>query len=324
MKKIIKCMIIFFTLTGINNPLQSLSSRSKNIPATPRSIITQERKNDAQAAQLAQEMKQTTENLDKATSKAERERLKKQLQEQFEKSVSFIDRTQNLFFGTGKIADQKRQQAEKRRPTLVQKLNKEVQHYRQLVKNPVSKQNETLKQKSLERQAIIRQKIKIEDIALGKAWSTKQYVLAAGATAAAAALGLPYAAPFLAKGYGMYIAASNPITANMSWSGAAGATALGLGLKAASANIQGRAIRKIMQTIYPTQATAPLRLILTQQFNPEEMNILGFFNKDLIIDKQKLNVWLTSTGKLIINPDETPYQAAQLPIHGADDEPDTD
>lgn len=317
MKKIIKFMATLFVFTGTNNILYSLPP-GQSTPATPRSIITQERKNDAQAAQLEQQMKQTKENLDKAQTKKERQRLKKQLQEEFEKSVSFLDSTQNLFFGTGKIADHKKRLAEQRKPILVQKLKEEIRHYQQLVKNPISTKNEALKQKSLEKQAILRQKIKIEDIALGNAWSTKQYALAAAATATAAALGLTYAAPLLTKGYGMYIAASNPVTAHMGWTGAAAATAGSLGLKATSANIQGRAMRKIMQTLYPTEETAPLLLVLTQQFTSEEMITLGF------IYNQQYNVWLTSTRKLIVNPDETPYKAAELPIDESDDESDTD
>lgn len=316
MKKIIKLATTLFLLAATihNQTAHGAFSRgqknTQSIPATPRSIITQARKNDAQAAQLAQQMQQTKQALASAPTKKERQRLKQQLKDEFEKSVSFLDSTQNLFFGTGRIAEFKKQQAEKRKPILIEKLKAERRNYQQLVKNPISKANEALKQKSLERQAIIKRKIKIEDIALGNAWSTKQYLLAAGAAATAAALGISYAAPLLTKGYGMYIATSNPVTANMTWTGAAAATAGSLGLKLASANIQGRAMRRIMQPImqylYPADET-PLLLILTQQFTPEEMAILGFMYNN------QHNVWLTSTRKLIINPDETPYKASELP-----------
>ena len=170
MKKIINQLItVAIIATAVSHTTHCISPRKKN---------------DDQASQLTQNIESKMERAQNAQTPEEQQRLAAELANDIEQATTYFDTMQN-FFGYGSIAERRRAQAEKQKHILEHKLAQEEIRY----KTATTAQ---AKEKSLEKQNHLKNKIHTEKIALGQAWSWQQKTLLGALAAATAYVGYQY------------------------------------------------------------------------------------------------------------------------------------
>lgn len=119
-----------------------------------------------------------------AQTPKEQEQLKAELANDIEQATTYFDTVQG-FFGYGAIAEKKRAHAEKQKHLLESKLAQEEIRYSTLTSTQA-------KEKSLKKQNNLKNKIHMEKIALGQAWSWQQKALLGALAVATAYVGYQY------------------------------------------------------------------------------------------------------------------------------------